>query len=146
MPAAGWVCSTVRGVSRKNIVIGTMGCRVLAGSSVPAAPAFSGQRNTHSLMTNVIYDFTVGWPVTPHIGFGVGAVDNIDFVSLNPVTLTGLPRTTVSGPGGVIGTIGAGTPFPNPTLGGTFLKGNTWSFRLSGDRRYSLRHQPVARL
>jgi len=94
--------------------------------------AFSGQRNTHSLMTNVIYDFgsafLFSWPVSPHIGFGVGAVDNIDSVSLNPVTLTGLPRTTVSGPGGVIGTIGAGTPFPNPTLGGTFLKGNTWVF------------------
>jgi len=27
------------------------------------------------LMTNVIYDFTFGWPVTPHIGAGVGAVD-----------------------------------------------------------------------
>jgi OmpA-OmpF porin, OOP family len=90
--------------------------------------AFTGQRNTHSLMTNVIYDFTVGWPVTPHIGVGIGAVDNIDSVSLNPVTLTGLPRTTVSTAGGVAGVIGATTPFPNPTLGGTFLKGSTWVF------------------
>ncbi len=89
---------------------------------------FSGNRNTHSIMTNFIYDFTIGWPVTPHIGFGIGAVDNINSVSLNPVTLAGLPRTTVSGPGGVIGVIGAGTPFPNPTIGGTFLKGSTWTF------------------
>ena len=33
-------------------------------------------------MTNFIYDFTIGWPVTPHIGFGVGAVDNVDSISL----------------------------------------------------------------
>ncbi len=90
--------------------------------------AFSGQRNTNAIMTNFIYDFTVGWPVTPHIGFGIGAVENVDSISLNPVTLTGLGTTTVSGPGGVFGRIGAGTPFPNPTLGGTFLKGSNWNF------------------
>ena len=90
--------------------------------------AFSGERVTHSIMTNVIYDFTIGWPVTPHIGFGIGAVDNVDSISLNPVTLNGLGMTTVSGPGGVLGRIGAGTPFPNPTLGGTFLKGSQWNF------------------
>src|SRR6202030_1673239 len=88
----------------------------------------SGERVPHSIMTNVIYDFTIGWPVTPHIGFGVGAVDNVDSISLNPVTLNGLGLTTVSGPGGVLGRIGAGTPFPNPTLGGTFLKGSQWNF------------------
>ena len=90
--------------------------------------AFSGERVTHSIMTNVIYDFTIGWPVTPHIGFGIGAVDNVDSISLNTVTLNGLGLTTVSGPGGVLGRIGAGTPFPNPTLGGTFLKGSNWNF------------------
>jgi len=90
--------------------------------------AFTGQRNTHSIMTNFIYDFTVGWPVTPHLGFGIGAVDNVDSISLNPVTLNGLGRTTVSTPAGVAGVIGATTPFPNPTIGGTFLKGSTWSF------------------
>ncbi len=26
-------------------------------------------------MTNAIYDFTLGWPITPHIGGGIGAVD-----------------------------------------------------------------------
>ena len=89
---------------------------------------FTGNRTTHSIMTNFIYDFTIGWPVSPHIGFGVGAVDNVDSISLNPVTLNGLGPTTVSGPGGVLGRIGAGTPFPNPTLGGTFLKGSNWNF------------------
>jgi OOP family OmpA-OmpF porin len=92
--------------------------------------AFTGQRNTNSIMTNLIYDFGgwFSWPVTPHIGFGIGAVNTNDSVSLNPVTLNGLGRTTVSTPAGIAGVIGATSPFPNPTLGGTFLKGNTWSF------------------
>src|SRR5215472_14403752 len=47
--------------------------------------AFRGNRNTNSIMTNFIYDFTLGWPVSPHIGFGVGAVNNVDSISLNPV-------------------------------------------------------------
>ena len=79
--------------------------------------AFSGDRITHSIMTNFIYDFTIGWPVSPHIGFGVGAVDNVDSISLNPVTLSGGPFT-VSGPGGVLGRIGTGTPFPTRLLAG----------------------------
>ena len=29
-------------------------------------------------MTNVLYDFTLGYPITPHFGFGVGAVDVFD--------------------------------------------------------------------
>src|SRR6266481_2871018 len=44
--------------------------------------AFSGNRNTNAIMTNFIYDFTIGWPVSPHIGFGVGAVNNNDSISL----------------------------------------------------------------
>jgi opacity protein-like surface antigen len=38
----------------------------------------SGNRHTHSIMTNVIYDLTTGWPVTPHIGVGIGAMDVFD--------------------------------------------------------------------
>jgi len=33
-----------------------------------------GDRNAFAFMTNAIYDFAVGWPVTPHIGAGIGAV------------------------------------------------------------------------
>jgi OmpA-OmpF porin, OOP family len=33
-------------------------------------------------MTNVIYDFTIPWPVTPHVGFGIGAVDVFDGLKL----------------------------------------------------------------
>src|SRR5215469_4817353 len=95
--------------------------------------AFRGNRNTNSIMTNFIYDFTLGWPVSPHIGFGVGAVNNVDSISLNPVgpVLTNQQLIVSVPPGGnagVIGRVGVGTPFPNPTFGGTFLKGNTWNF------------------
>jgi OOP family OmpA-OmpF porin len=37
-----------------------------------------GNRHTNSIMTNVLYDFTVGWPITPHIGVGIGAVEVFD--------------------------------------------------------------------
>ncbi len=40
-----------------------------------ADTTFGGSRNAYAIMTNVIYDFTFGWPITPHIGAGVGAVD-----------------------------------------------------------------------
>jgi len=85
--------------------------------------AFSGNRNTNSIMTNFIYDFTIGWPVSPHIGFGIGAVNNNDSVSL---------RTINSGPTPLIftapGVAGAAVIPANSTLGGTFLKGNNWLF------------------
>ena len=97
--------------------------------------AFTGQRITHSIMTNFIYDFTLGWPVSPHLGFGVGAVDNVDSISLKtvgPVNFGPGQQLAVSvppgGAAGVIGRVGAGTPFPNPTFGGTFLKGSNWNF------------------
>ena len=38
----------------------------------------SGNRHTNSIMTNVLYDFSTGWPITPHIGVGIGAVDVFD--------------------------------------------------------------------
>ncbi len=89
---------------------------------------FTGSRAAHAIMTNFIYDFTLGWPVSPHIGFGIGAVDIIDSITLNPVGI-GNGNVTVRTPGGTpIGAIGANTPFQNPTLGGTFLKGNGWQF------------------
>jgi outer membrane protein OmpA-like peptidoglycan-associated protein len=77
-----------------------------------------GQRNTHSLMTNFIYDFSVGWPVTPHIGVGIGAVDIVDSVSLNPVT---------AGP--FAGALPTGPFFlPRGTYGGPLLHGSNWTF------------------
>jgi OmpA-OmpF porin, OOP family len=38
----------------------------------------SGNRHTHSIMTNVLYDVTTGWPITPHIGVGIGAMNVFD--------------------------------------------------------------------
>jgi outer membrane protein OmpA-like peptidoglycan-associated protein len=52
----------------------------VAGFNVPGV---SGSREAHAIMTNVLYDIDMGrfnltWPVTPHIGAGIGAVDIID--------------------------------------------------------------------
>ena len=46
--------------------------------------AVNGQRNRYAIMTNAIYDFTLGWPVTPHIGVGIGAVNLSDKISTKP--------------------------------------------------------------
>ena len=37
--------------------------------------ATSGSRQSHAIMTNMLYDFSLGWPVIPHIGGGIGAVN-----------------------------------------------------------------------
>ena len=50
------------------------------GLSIPV----QGQRNRYAIMTNAIYDFTFGWPITPHLGVGVGAVNLHDAASLKP--------------------------------------------------------------
>jgi outer membrane protein OmpA-like peptidoglycan-associated protein len=34
----------------------------------------NGSVDTNSLMANAIYDFNIGWPVTPHIGMGIGGI------------------------------------------------------------------------
>jgi OOP family OmpA-OmpF porin len=49
--------------------------RRIAGFNVPGV---SGSRSSHAIMTNVLYDINLGWPVTPHVGAGVGAVNIID--------------------------------------------------------------------
>jgi OOP family OmpA-OmpF porin len=57
------------------------GTHSLAGPGF-AINGISCNRHTNSIMTNVLYDFTVGWPITPHVGFGVGAVEVFDGVKL----------------------------------------------------------------
>lgn len=76
-----------------------------------------GSRASHSVMTNVLYDFTFGWPVTPHIGGGIGAVDVVDDVSLKgPLTV---PK----------GAISPGVPPTAVTVpSGPLLHGNNWQF------------------
>jgi OmpA-OmpF porin, OOP family len=80
----------------------------------------SGQRNTHAIMTNAIYDFTIGWPVSPHIGVGIGAVDIVDSASVNHFNLA----NPIGPP------INPSTPLSvaPQTFGGTLLHGSTWQF------------------
>ena len=35
----------------------------------------NGSIDTNSFMANGIYDFSLGWPVTPHIGMGIGLAE-----------------------------------------------------------------------
>jgi OmpA-OmpF porin, OOP family len=51
-------------------------------SALGATVATNGSRKTYAFMTNAIYDFTLGWPVTPHIGGGIGAVNLNDNLSI----------------------------------------------------------------
>jgi opacity protein-like surface antigen len=76
---------------------------------------FNGNRHSNAIMTNVLYDFTFGWPITPHIGAGIGAV-NID----DGVSLQRLP---------------APSPFNRPLghpVGFTSLNGSAWEFGYQG--------------
>jgi OmpA-OmpF porin, OOP family len=100
------------------------------GPVVTSSGGFQGQRQAHAIMTNVIYDFTIGWPVSPHVGAGIGAVDIIDSVSLNSATLIGLPNGVAQAPVGLV-------PFPQ-TFGGSFLKGSGWQlgYQAIGGIRY----------
>jgi OmpA-OmpF porin, OOP family len=41
---------------------------------VGVCAATNGNRNTYAFMTNLLYDFNIGWAITPHIGGGIGAV------------------------------------------------------------------------
>jgi OOP family OmpA-OmpF porin len=98
------------------------------GASTGSNNLFQGNRNAHALMTNFIYDFTLGWPISPHLGFGVGAVDIVDSVTLNPFTTspgTALafrtPANTPNGP--TFANLGPGVP-----IGGTLLKNSGWQF------------------
>src|SRR5438309_1328233 len=52
------------------------------GNTITSGGQFTGQRFSHAIMTNVIYDFTIGWPISPHIGAGIGAVDIIASVTM----------------------------------------------------------------
>jgi outer membrane protein OmpA-like peptidoglycan-associated protein len=66
-------------------------------------------------MTNLIYDFTLGWPITPHIGGGVGAVNvNRSFGGTGTFTATGPGGRTVTS-----------------TYTGSF-GGNSWEFGYQG--------------
>jgi len=55
-------------------------------------PSYEGQRNSHALMTNLIYSyalpdlelFDIVLPVSLHAGIGIGALHVIDRIAMNP--------------------------------------------------------------
>jgi OmpA-OmpF porin, OOP family len=100
-------------------ILGPFGNNITTGGG-----RVQGQAKSDAVMTNVIYDFTIGWPVSPHIGAGIGAVDVIDSLSINRYTL--------------VNPIGLGIQPPVPlsvapqTFGGTLLSGSGWRFGYQG--------------
>jgi len=46
-----------------------------ASNATALGSRLNGTVSSNSFMANAIYDFNIGWPLTPHIGMGVGAVD-----------------------------------------------------------------------
>jgi OOP family OmpA-OmpF porin len=58
---------------------------VYRNSPVKSAGPFTadGNRTSYGIMTNLLYSFDFGWPVTPHIGAGIGAVWQRDGFSIN---------------------------------------------------------------
>jgi OmpA-OmpF porin, OOP family len=60
-----------------------------------------GDRSAHAVMTNLIYDFTFGWPITPHIGAGLGVVDVVDSPTLK-ASIYSPTGALVARPGGLL--------------------------------------------
>src|SRR4051812_19751530 len=46
--------------------------RYNTASSLPGGNLISGYEQKYGAMVNLLYDFNVGWPVTPYVGVGVG--------------------------------------------------------------------------
>jgi OmpA-OmpF porin, OOP family len=46
-----------------------------AANATALGSRLNGTVDSNSFMANAIYDFDIGWPLTPHIGMGIGAVD-----------------------------------------------------------------------
>jgi OmpA-OmpF porin, OOP family len=93
-------------------------------SSVGGFTGSTGSAHSNAIMTNVIYDFTLGWPITPHIGAGIGAVDVFRSFG-GTATVTTQNATTVTGPGGTTVAVPAGSTitFTSPSV-----SGSKWAF------------------
>jgi OmpA-OmpF porin, OOP family len=87
-----------------------------SGSNVLINP--TGSTHTNAILFNGIYDFTLGWPITPHIGGGIGAVDVYRSIG-------GTATVTTLAP---FGTIPAGTPI---TFTRSFAE-SKWNFGYQG--------------
>ena len=67
-----------------SLTLSPAGLPLGAGGVSGTSTKVGGDRNAYAFMTNAIYDFNVGWPVTPHIGAGIGAVILHDGVTIQP--------------------------------------------------------------
>ena len=65
--------------------------------------AATGNRNAYAFMTNAIYDFTFGWPITPHLGVGVGVVQLHDAMGVRGVGTLSRSTDTEFGYQGIAG-------------------------------------------
>ncbi|MBV8119378.1 MAG: OmpA family protein [Alphaproteobacteria bacterium] len=101
-----------------------------------------GSAHSNAIMTNVLYDFTLGWPVTPHIGGGVGALDvyralgGTATITTNNATSVNGP-TTYTAPNGTIVNVPAGTNHVVPagstlTFTSPAFSGSKWNFGYQG--------------
>jgi OmpA-OmpF porin, OOP family len=94
-------------------------------SSVLTSP--TGSVHTNAVLANAIYDFTLGWPVTPHIGAGIGAIDVYRNIGGTGTLFSQAPFTE-TGPTGRVTTLPAGTPFTFTNS----LAQSQWSFGYQG--------------
>ena len=69
------------------------------GNTGVATTAVNGNRTAYAFMSNAIYDFTFGWPITPHIGGGIGAVVLHDTIGLRNGVLPGGARSLTANNG-----------------------------------------------
>jgi opacity protein-like surface antigen len=67
-----------------------------------------GDAHSNAIMANVIYDFTLGWPITPHIGGGIGAIN---------------VNRSIGGSGTATAPNGTTIAFTSPSF-----SGSTWGF------------------
>ncbi len=67
----------------------------VTGPNGSAFVASTGSTHSNAIMANVLYDFTFGWPITPHIGGGIGGI-NIDRSFGGTGTATGPSGNTVT--------------------------------------------------
>jgi outer membrane protein OmpA-like peptidoglycan-associated protein len=102
-----------------------------------------GTRTSYAIMTNVIYDFTFGWPITPHIGGGIGAVDQRVGASITTSPIAPLLTGTVVsnnqwsfGYQAIAGIRYSITPFLDLDLDYRYLGSSGPTFNLANNPRY----------
>ncbi len=94
--------------SYRNNNVSNSGTVVGPGGRGTSFVESSGSAHSNAIMANAIYDFALGWPVTPHIGAGIGAVN---------------VSRSIGGTGTAIAPNGATVTFTSPSF-----SANKWNF------------------